>query len=409
MALKTVNEESLVAIGDAIRGKTGSAEALNFPNGMVDAINGISTNSGSVLPKVISGSIVKLNEEDFGNIYSIRSNAFFLCSNLTDVIMPDTIGIIENNAFSGCSNLARFKMSKNIRLIEYNVFKNCSKLTSLRLETSEIPGVDTNSIPSWTQLEVPGKMYDAYLNADTWGTTYRNQLVPYSEYVSTLSTAITLEYNSSKTFEISLQNYMTSPEVSINIEDPTIAKAIINNVDTETISLTISSLSTGGITTVEIMVPGEEDFVFTRQIKVSVVAELVPSSYSVENIDGVTYGFELNDNGFYESMNKGIATSFAYCKINISNMQSLPVYIDCINYAEGNYDFGLFSAVNTDLTKDISNGVFLHSFKGLSSPNIQTLEYLDAIGNCYITVKYRKDSSGNENNDSLQFKVRFGE
>lgn len=43
MALKTVNEESLVAIGDAIRAKTGIEDALEFPNGMVEAVNGIET------------------------------------------------------------------------------------------------------------------------------------------------------------------------------------------------------------------------------------------------------------------------------------------------------------------------------------------------------------------------------
>jgi hypothetical protein len=56
MALKTVNEESLVAIGDAIRAKTGLARALEFPGGMIDAVDSIET---VVLPEeayVISGS-----------------------------------------------------------------------------------------------------------------------------------------------------------------------------------------------------------------------------------------------------------------------------------------------------------------------------------------------------------------
>jgi hypothetical protein len=41
MALKTVNEESLVAIGDTIRAKTGTEDALEFPNGMINAIAGM--------------------------------------------------------------------------------------------------------------------------------------------------------------------------------------------------------------------------------------------------------------------------------------------------------------------------------------------------------------------------------
>jgi hypothetical protein len=160
---------------------------------------------------------------------------------------------------------------------------------------------------------------------------------------------------------------------------------------------------------VSIEVPGEEGFVFTRSIDVEVLAELQASTYTVENISGVTYGFELNDAGYYESTNKGVQSSFAYCKINISNMMGYPVYIDCISYGENNYDYGLLSAVNTELSKDINTGTYLHSMKGLSSPNVNTYEYLDAIGDCYITVKYRKDSSGDNNKDTLQFKVRFGE
>ena len=41
MAIKTVNEESLVALGDAIRAKTGTEDALEFPNGMANAITGL--------------------------------------------------------------------------------------------------------------------------------------------------------------------------------------------------------------------------------------------------------------------------------------------------------------------------------------------------------------------------------
>lgn len=41
MAIKTVQEESLIAIGDAIRAKTGGQEPLGFPTGMVRAIEGI--------------------------------------------------------------------------------------------------------------------------------------------------------------------------------------------------------------------------------------------------------------------------------------------------------------------------------------------------------------------------------
>ena len=47
MAIKTIKEESLTALGNAIRIKTGNEGLLEFPNGMVNAISGIET-SGAI-------------------------------------------------------------------------------------------------------------------------------------------------------------------------------------------------------------------------------------------------------------------------------------------------------------------------------------------------------------------------
>jgi hypothetical protein len=41
MSKRIVNEESLVALGDAIRAKTNTDDLLVFPEGMVDAIGSI--------------------------------------------------------------------------------------------------------------------------------------------------------------------------------------------------------------------------------------------------------------------------------------------------------------------------------------------------------------------------------
>jgi hypothetical protein len=55
--IKTVQEESLVALGDAIREKAGTNEPLVFPTGMIEAIAGIETGGGSieVEPTVLTG------------------------------------------------------------------------------------------------------------------------------------------------------------------------------------------------------------------------------------------------------------------------------------------------------------------------------------------------------------------
>ena len=54
MAEYLVQDTSLTAVADAIRAKTGSADLLAFPSGMVDAISGIASGGGGV--NVQSGS-----------------------------------------------------------------------------------------------------------------------------------------------------------------------------------------------------------------------------------------------------------------------------------------------------------------------------------------------------------------
>lgn len=140
------------------------------------------------------------------------------------------------------------------------------------------------------------------------------------------------------------------------------------------------------------------------------IPPLPDCSYSVEGVSGAPYGFELNSNGYYESTNFGVDSSYSLCKVNIVADGVSNVYVDCINYAETYCDYGILSNVDTALefsnTADSSN-VF-KSFASSSSADVQTVDYgVLTAGEHYIYIKYRKDGSVNSNNDSLQFKVRF--
>lgn len=141
--------------------------------------------------------------------------------------------------------------------------------------------------------------------------------------------------------------------------------------------------------------------------KVSEGRYVPPSTWSVVAVSGAQYGFELNSNGYYESKNKGINYSYALCKVIIDNPGKKNVYVDCINYAETTYDFGILSNINTTLTlsykADSSN--VKHSFEGYQMATVQTVEYGAVSG--YIYIKYIKDESNGNNYDTLQFKVRF--
>ena len=122
-----------------------------------------------------------------------------------------------------------------------------------------------------------------------------------------------------------------------------------------------------------------------------------------------TYPFELNTNGYYESTNKGKSSSYSYATLNYSGFDEL--VLECINSGESNYDYGIISQPDVQLsesTKDDgatgSTKVF-HNFKGESSTNPVEITIPSDGGSHFITIKFRKDGSGNGGNDSLQFMV----
>lgn len=129
-------------------------------------------------------------------------------------------------------------------------------------------------------------------------------------------------------------------------------------------------------------------------------------SYSVTNISS-TYGFELNNNGYYESNNQGHSNSAAVCRIDLHLPVTATVTFSLINYAESTYDYGLLSDVDTDLSTSASADTSDVYWSGQNHNNssVQTVTYTISAGDHYIYAKYFKDQYTDDGNDSLQFKV----
>lgn len=129
--------------------------------------------------------------------------------------------------------------------------------------------------------------------------------------------------------------------------------------------------------------------------------------HSVESVSGASYGFSKKSNGYYESNNKNVNSSYAMCKVVLWAKEDTTVTLNCINYAESNYDYGLISEIDTmlGLSSDAdSSGVF-KNFKGQSSPDAVQVVIPVPAGDHFICVKYRKDGSGSEGNDRFMFAV----
>ena len=70
------------------------------------------------------------------SVTAIGVCAFMGCSRLTSVNIPNSVTTIDDYAFSGCSSLTSVNIPNSITKIEYGAFSSCSSLTSVNIPNS---------------------------------------------------------------------------------------------------------------------------------------------------------------------------------------------------------------------------------------------------------------------------------
>lgn len=146
-------------------------------------------------------------------------------------------------------------------------------------------------------------------------------------------------------------------------------------------------------------------------VEIQEIGSTEESTYVVEAVEGASYGFSLNSNGYYESTNKGINSSLSLCRVKLNLINTSNIVFTCINYAESDYDYGVLGKLDTALNTTTNiDSTYEKSFKGSSQSGTQTYTYTSvAMGEHFIDVKYIKDGSQSYGNDSLQFKIEIQE
>ena len=185
-----INESSLTSIGNAIREKTGNSELLSVPDGMVAAIESITTGGGSaVLPeelKVITGNVQYLFSRDYFTPYIkiygnqittkdlVNPQMFYgnrtieevpfdlnIASGYTNDIFGDCIKLKKikdiniadatktdnslNECFYNCQSLKEIGIIRNPMISNlYETFSNCFRLNYITIEgaVAENTGID---------------------------------------------------------------------------------------------------------------------------------------------------------------------------------------------------------------------------------------------------------------------------
>ena len=124
------------------------------------------TNSSELTGNVTIPGLIEGKE-----VVTIGDKAFKGASNITGVIVPDSVKTIENDAFTDCTKLKDVNLGK-IESLSFNVFKNCTALTSLKipntLKQGPVAKIFTNcSNLTNITLEDGLTVIPSYLCADT--------------------------------------------------------------------------------------------------------------------------------------------------------------------------------------------------------------------------------------------------
>ena len=91
------------------------------------------------------------------SVTSIGERAFYICSSLTSITIPDSVTRIGGRAFDNCSSLTNITIPNSVTSIGSTAFYNCSSLTSVTIPDSvtSIGGSAFSNCSSLTSVTIP--------------------------------------------------------------------------------------------------------------------------------------------------------------------------------------------------------------------------------------------------------------
>lgn len=98
------------------------------------------------------------------SVTSIGWGAFEGCSNLAQITIPSSVTNIGDYTFAGCSNLAQITISSSVTNIGDAVFYNCSSLTQITIPSSvtTIGGEAFSGCSNLTEITIPSSVTKIY-------------------------------------------------------------------------------------------------------------------------------------------------------------------------------------------------------------------------------------------------------
>lgn len=120
-----INGISVTNIGECAFYNCSSLVNIVIPNCVTNIEHGVFEDCNSLTNIIIPNSIT-----------SIGDFAFSDCSSLTNIIIPDSVTSIGDFAFSNCNSLTSITIPSSVTSIDLSAFENCNNLTNITIPNS---------------------------------------------------------------------------------------------------------------------------------------------------------------------------------------------------------------------------------------------------------------------------------
>ena len=159
-----------------IKSFTLGAEVEKIPSYVCDGMNQLTSivipNKVTLVEKCAFRGCENLSSISIGsNVVRIEEKAFDSCSKLKEIIFPNKTQYIGKRAFANCSKLETLTFGKDLEIIEDSAFADCKKILDIYSYAEEVPEITAKTfqnVSRYAYVHVPSDMLHRYQIDEYW-------------------------------------------------------------------------------------------------------------------------------------------------------------------------------------------------------------------------------------------------